>query len=631
MKAASYPRRSHRLAYFWFLTFATLAGSATRAAQVAQAETPDVDRLLAEVKAALGGEVWDRVAAMRTAGTLRTSGLEGTAVAWEELTTGRFVNRYDLGITSGAEGFDGEAPWQEDDSGAVTLSDSQGDVEGAVNQAYLVARGFWFPDRRPGEVRYLRRAEEEARSFHVLEIYPRGGRRAELWIDAATGRPDRVSEEGANRTTTNYLSDYREVEGLWLPFAVRTTTGEARYDTHFDVTAVELFAEAPEGTFARPASEIADVELLGGGDSAEIPFRLENNHIYVLASVNGSAPRNFLVDTGGANVLTRRAAAALGIEAQGAIEVQGVGEETADVGMARVEAITVGGVRLVDQTFIVIDMDEIVAAEGIEFSGLVGFELFRRFVVEIDYARERLVLTRPEAFRYQGSGTSIMFRFDGRTPVVDGAVDGIAGTFALDTGSRGSLSLHRPFVETNDLESRYSPRFERLTGWGVGGGARGQAVRPVTLTLGGLEIPGVATVFSLQSSGAFTDRYVAGNVGGAVLERFRVIFDYANQKLYLEPNEHYDDPEGADRSGLWINRVADGLLIVDVVGGGPAEAAGLRVGERIVAVDGVAYQDLSLSAIREAWRRAEPGTGVALTLRSGGETREVRIVLRDLF
>jgi hypothetical protein len=34
---------------------------------------------------------------------------------------------------------------------------------------------------------------------------------------------------------------------------------------------------------------------------------------------------------------------------------------------------------------------------------------------------------------------------------------------------------------------------------------------------------------------------------------------------------------------------------------------------------------------REAWRRAEPGTAVALKVLPGDETHEVRIVLRDLF
>jgi len=63
-----------------------------------------------------------------------------------------------------------------------------------------------------------------------------------------------------------------------LPFALRTTTGDLSHDTYFDVTSVEVFAEAPEGTLVRPASQITDVDVLGGGASVKIPFEAANNH-----------------------------------------------------------------------------------------------------------------------------------------------------------------------------------------------------------------------------------------------------------------------------------------------------------------------------------------------------------------
>lgn len=607
-----------------------LASPHVLAAERASAETPDAEQVLAGLKQATGGDAWDGVAALHVVGELRTSGLEGSFESWEDVTTGRYVNRYDLGVAAGAEGFDGEQPWVQDSSGAVTVTDSRGDLESAANQAYLTARGYWFAQRWPAEVRDARRVEEDGAAYHVVEVHPRRGRPAELWIDADTGRLARLVEEGAQEVTTTHFSDYEQVEGLLLPFAVRSSRGEERYDTHLRVTAVEVLGTTPEGTFERPTVEIDDFEVLGGGVRVEIPFELLNNHIYVMASINGAPPRRFLVDTGGLNVLTESAAAELGIASQGALEVRGAGEGKADVGVAGVDSLTVGDVRLSDQRFIVIDMDEIAAAEGIELSGLVGFELFRRFVVEIDYAGRRLVLTRPEAFRYQGDGVRVPFRFDHRTPVVEGAVDGVGGTFTLDTGSRGGLALHGPFVAEHDLERRYTPRVERLTGWGVGGGVRGQPVGPRTLTLGSLEIPDVATELTRQSAGAFTDRYTAGNVGGAVLKRFRVIFDYTHQIVIFEPNEAFDAPDGADRSGLWINLAADGFRVADVVPGGPAAAAGVEVGDLIVAVDGTPVHDLSLSAVREAWRRQPAGTAVLLTVVSGGERAEVRMVLRDL-
>ena len=55
-----------------------------------------------------------------------------------------------------------------------------------------------------------------------------------------------------------------------------------------------------------------------------------------------------------------------------------------------------------------------------------------------------------------------------------------------------------------------------------------------------------------------------------------------------------------------------------MVAGGPAEAADVRVGTRIAAIDGTAAEKLSLPAVRERFRNEPAGTAVKLTLLAGG-------------
>src|SRR5207248_629767 len=77
--------------------------------------------------------------------------------------------------------------------------------------------------------------------------------------------------------------------------------------------------------------------------------------------------------------------------------------------------------------------------EGLDnVSGLVGYELFKRFPVMIDYQRSRAIFYDPQKFKYAGNGTPVPFRFKGHVPEVDGTIDGIAGAFDIDTGSRSS-------------------------------------------------------------------------------------------------------------------------------------------------------------------------------------------------
>jgi membrane-associated protease RseP (regulator of RpoE activity) len=169
-----------------------------------------------------------------------------------------------------------------------------------------------------------------------------------------------------------------------------------------------------------------------------------------------------------------------------------------------------------------------------------------------------------------------------------------------------------------------------MTGWGVGGPARGLLARAKVLKLGGVEVDAPTVDLSQQKKGSFTDPYVAGNLGAGMVKRFNVTFDYGHQRIIFESNANTGRPDTCDRAGMWLNRASDGFEVVDVVAGGPAEAAGVKVGYRIAAIDGTPVEKLSLPALRERFRNEPVGTAVKLTVLAGGERREVTLVLRDL-
>jgi len=601
----------------------------TLAAVPVPAET-SIQELLAAAKAAAGGSAWDEVRHLHLQGSLATSGLEGTLESWEDLLGGRSVTRADLGIVKVANGFDGEAPWSQDPSGDVTEQGSEDNLREARNQAFLTARGLWYPDRWGAEVTSGGTREAEGRTFDVLEVVPEGGRELELWLDAATHLPARVVEVEGQPVSTTFLADYREVDGLKLPHRIRTTTGDERYDTLVELTSVEVNPKLPEGFFGIPEVVVDDFVIAGGASSTTLPFELLNNHIYVEGVVNGDRRGRFLVDTGGVNLLTEAAAKRFGVESEGAIQGRGAGEGTVDVAVARLESFSFGAVTLHEPTFYVLPLAEILAVEGVDFDGLIGFEVFKRFVVEVDYAGRELTLTRPEAFEYQGKGHAIPFEFDNRTPVVEGSIASIPATFTIDTGSRATLDLFGPFVAAHDLGKVLEPRFEALTGWGVGGAVRGKVAPGTTIRVGEVEIPDVVVTLSLQQEGAFADRSTSGNIGGGVLKRFTVTFDYRNRVMILEPNAHFGTPEPYDRSGMWLNRAGDAFEVVDVVSGGAAEGAGILLGDRIVACDGKPVSELRLADLRERFRHEPPGSAFELTIGTETGERTARLVLKDL-
>ena len=80
--------------------------------------------------------------------------------------------------------------------------------------------------------------------------------------------------------------------------------------------------------------------------------------------------------------------------------------------------------------------------------GMVGYEMFRRFVTRIDYGAKTMTLIDPKEFDPKDAGTPVPFAFNGHIPEVQGTFEGMPAKFDIDTGSRSALTLTRPFAET---------------------------------------------------------------------------------------------------------------------------------------------------------------------------------------
>jgi predicted metalloprotease with PDZ domain len=175
-----------------------------------------------------------------------------------------------------------------------------------------------------------------------------------------------------------------------------------------------------------------------------------------------------------------------------------------------------------------------------------------------------------------------------------------------------------------------APRFEAVTGWGVGGPARSLVARARELRLGEVIVSSPVTEISLQQKGSLVSPYVAGNVGAGVLKRFNITFDYGHQRMFFETNSNSAKPDVYDRSGMWLNRAGGALKVFDLTAGGPAESAGLKVEDRIVAVDGAPISEGSLVTLRKRFRTEAPGTRIRLSVESNQGKRKVTLVLKEL-
>jgi len=580
---------------------------------------------------AAGGHAWDDVTTQRSKLDLQLPGLNGEGGTSTDIVAGRFVDKMTLGPVKFAEGYDGKTHWRRDTSGQVQVLQGEKEREALVNNRYQRMLAYWYPQRWPATLGDLGRTTDGERHLHKISITPEGGRRFELWIDEQSHLIDRIIENDGSRDSISFFSDYRSEQGRKIAHSIRVRSGEAKYDQHIRLRKVIFNQTFGANAFTQPPAPKADFVFAGGKAATTVPFRLLNNHTYVHVKINGQGPYDFILDTGGANVLDESTAKKLHLATQGKLEARGVGEQSQDLSLARVDRVQIGDVLVRDQTFFVIDFAQLSQAEGVHVAGLVGYEIFKRFSVRLDYASSRLTLNDPSAFQYRGNGVPVPFEFDGHTPVVKGSIDGLHGKLTLDTGSRNFVSLHAPFVTANGLLQKHPHAIQAITGWGVGGPTRGRVLRGTTLTIGdSLTIDRPVMTLSLQKSGAMTDQYLIANLGAGTLRHFNLLLDYAHKRVFFERHAGSDQVDNYDRAGVWLNDVGDVFEVMGVVKNGPADRAGLKVGDRISQVDGKVANKLFLPELRKRWSDGEIGKRITLSYQRGNASHQTSLVLADL-
>ncbi len=601
------------------LSLVVLFACAHPAAPPAPAGAAALPSPLAAFRDATGGAAWDSVQAIQSHATISIGGLSGTTDTIEDVPSGRSKSEVALGAFSQADGWDGTHSWERTPGGEVVVPDAPAAVAHARTGAWLTRRGFFHAS----DVTYRDLGARDG--LHGIEATPTGGAPIQLWFDGK-GLLARTIEHVGTDTVTTELSDYRAVGGVQVPFRSVIDQGDPRNKATVQTLEAKLVPSPDATAFAAPKTDADRIAFAAGTQRTMVPFELINNHIYIHASVDGQ-PVRMLVDTGGLNMLTPAAAKRLGLTSEGTLAAAGAGAEKADLGFAHGKTLTVGDVTLAKPLFYVIDTGKLEQVEGEPFDGLVGFELFSRLRVRIDYPKHELSLIAPAAFTPPAGAVAVPIEMADRTPIVQGSIDGIPGRFWIDTGSRSSLTTMAKFTRDHDLAGKYHPKFETVTGWGVGGPARSSPVRFHEVTIGKAVVHEVVGDLFTGDKGAFADPDAAGNVGGGILHRFVVTFDYTGKVMYLEPGPAIDTKETYDRSGLFLIHDGNILRVIATVPHGPADTAGIKADDRITAIDGAAVATKSLVDWRARLRDSAPGTKVKLHVERLGD---VTITLAEL-
>src|SRR5690606_15861645 len=161
--------------------------------------------------------------------------------------------------------------------------------------------------------------------------------------------------------------------------------------------------------------------ITGGRKKVEIPIEIYNNLVVVPVVLNGTLPLKFILDTGVRTaILTQKSFSDilnLAYTHKYSITVPG-GEKTVDDYVTYNVSLTLLGDEGRGHALLVLEEDylELRNYLGTDVHGILGYELFSRFIVEVDYARKVLTLYSPSGFKKRRKFQAVPIRIEDTKP-----------------------------------------------------------------------------------------------------------------------------------------------------------------------------------------------------------------------
>ncbi|UFH55339.1 aspartyl protease family protein [Spirosoma sp. KNUC1025] len=385
--------------------------------------------------------------------------------------------------------------------------------------------------------------------------------------------------------------------------------------------------------------------IAGNRTWTRIPFQLHSNLIVVPVKVNDSDTLRFILDTGVSNtiitdpnafrkkplLLTRK------------VKLNGAGEGgSLTASIAINNFLSLGGLRAAHHNLVILDEDILKLSEyvGTPVHGIFGYEIFANFVVNVDFQRHEIIISRPDKYQYRKrkgdrypitiqdtkAYTDALSVYDGEKVMPLRAV--------LDTGAGHALLLDRsrsmsamPLPEKN---------IRAQLGRGLNGVINGCLGRIQKIKFGRYELDNILASF--PDSMAYGMKLVnmperQGNIGCELLRRFNVTFNYPDQYIVLKPikrlmRESFEH----DMSGMELRaRGADfhKYYVDKIIDGSPADIAGLVEGDEVLFVNNTSANELTISDIYKMLQKGE-GKEVSMLVRRNGQIIIAQFALKRL-
>ena len=355
-------------------------------------------------------------------------------------------------------------------------------------------------------------------------------------------------------------------------------------------------------------------------DRSQFGQPIRNNGIgslvVVPVSINGVSGFEFVLDTGAATTVIFDTAKTreLNIVTDGEYEVGGSGSgEKAFAKIGMNVDITIGGATIQKMSPLIMNWEDaklFASEDGVYIDGIIGFDLFDRFAVEVNPQSETVRLLESNSVNnLEADMTSLPIEIASMERQVYTYIDvfvseneeGFSQKVHLDTGATNTLSL----IE-GENGIRTDSAATKSTSMGMQGTSSQFYSEVSTIELAGFSLSDLPISITPKENSK-TDR--TARLGSSVMERFRYVIDYANDRILLEPQTINKEFIKA-RFGIGAVPTGTHMLVRHINDTDAGFQAGLRNGDKINSFNGLSVDEFGFRELANL----EPKLGDKLTV-----------------
>ena len=316
-----------------------------------------------------------------------------------------------------------------------------------------------------------------------------------------------------------------------------------------------------------------------------IPFEYRFGLVFLKVEIKGN-DYDFLFDTGAPNLLSKKLAEKLNLTLKITGELSDSQGESSTLNLLNIDSISIGGIDFLNTGAVIADLSEPNEISCLKMDGIIGANLMRKAIWEIDYENQKITITNSiDSLEIPSDSKNVHFdqSLQG-SPYINLNINGkLIKDILIDLGSNGDFKLSNKLLRKLQRQESF-PRTTFAYGsessglYGRGSNDTTRFAKVSNISLGDIDLNNQIIEF----------REVNSKIGTNFFKNYKVILNWDAKEIIMTKINEYDNTK-LKTFGFKPVVEGDKIFIGYIHNKSSAAAAGLELGDQITEVNGKDY------------------------------------------